>query len=126
MLQDAARRVRARGIDGLRVLVNVLDHACLVHHERRAVGEAALCVQNAVLFRDLALKIAQQWIGEPELLRELPVGGGTVYTDPENLSVVRFELGDISLIRLKLLRSTPRESEDVKRQHNVLLAVKIA
>ena len=118
--------MRAGGIDGRRILVNVLDHASLVHHERRAVGESVFLVEDPVLFGNCPLKIAQQWIGEPELLRELPVGGGTVYTDPENLSVVGFELGDISLIRLELLRSTPRESEDVKRQHNVLLAVKIA
>ena len=60
------------------------------------------------------------------MLGEDLVRRGTVHADPEHLCAVIFELGDISLIRLELLRSTAGKGEHVERQHHVLLARKIA
>ena len=50
VLEQAARCVRPGWIEGLVPLFDVADHAALVNHERRPVGEALLFVQDAVLF----------------------------------------------------------------------------
>ena len=70
MLEQAARCVRPGWIEGLAALFNVADHAALVDHERRPVGEPFLLVQDAVLFRHRSLKIAEERKGEAVLLGE--------------------------------------------------------
>jgi hypothetical protein len=100
MFQKAAGRVRACGVDGRRVSLDVPDDAFLVHDKRGPVGKAALLVQDPVLSRNRPLKIAQQRKTETFLFGEGPVGRRTVNTDAQNLGVRLLEFGDISLIRL--------------------------
>ena len=126
VLEQTAHRVRARRIDGRRVLFDVLDDTFFIHHERRAVGETVLLVQDAVFHGNFALEIAQQREVHADLFREGLIGGGTVHADAEDLRVGLLEFGDISLIRLQLLRSTAGERQNVERQHDVLLAQKVA
>ncbi len=114
--------MRIVGIDGFRILVDVLDDALLVDHERGAVGHRELGIEDAVFLRDLAGKVAQKWEVHANLLGICLVGKLAVYAHTQDLRARTFEFGDISLIRLEFLRSATRESQDVKRQHHVLLA----
>ena len=52
--------------------------------------------------------------------------GHAVHTDAENLCFRVGEFGDISLIRLDLLRSAAGEGQHVEGQHDVLLAFELA
>jgi hypothetical protein len=92
--------MRARRIDSRRILLDVLDDALLVHHERRAVGETVFLVQDAVFDGDFALEVTEQREVHADLFREGFVGRGTVDADAQNLRVGLLEFGDISLIRL--------------------------
>ena len=106
--------MRAARVDGGLVLVDVPDDAFLVHDERGAVGESARFVEDSVFLGNGPLEIAEERVGDLKLLGILFVGKSAVNADAENLSVGLFEFGDISLIRLKLLRSPAREGEYVK------------
>lgn len=75
MLEQAASRLRSGRIDGLAVLVDVLDHTVLVNHEGGAVGEIVLLVQNAVVFGDGAFEVAEERKLEAVLLREDVIRG---------------------------------------------------
>ena len=109
VLQQTAGRVRAARVDGRLPDFDVLDHAVLVDDESGAVRESLLFVQNSVVFGDGPLEVAEKREVKVFLLRERRVGGRTVHADAENLRIVLLEFGDISLIRLQLLRSTPGE-----------------
>jgi len=52
--------------------------------------------------------------------------GSAVHADAENLCFRVGEFGDISLIRLNLLRSATGEGQHIKGQHDVLLAFELA
>jgi hypothetical protein len=62
------------------------------------------------------------------LLGEGSVGGGTIQTNSENFRIrgVNLTGGDSSLDRLKLLRSTVGESQDVNGEEHVFLAAVLA
>ena len=126
MLQQTAGRVRAAGVNGRSVLLDVPDHASLVHHERGAIGESAFFVENAVLGGDGPFEITEDGKGHADLFGEFPVGGLTVNADAQNLGIGFFEFGDISLIRLELLRSASREGQNIERQDDVFLSPKVA
>jgi len=126
VLQQAAGGAGAAGVDGRLADLDVLNHAILVDDKSGAVREALLFVQNAVVFGYRPLEVAKEWEAKILLLRERGVGSRAVHADAENLSVVLLELGDISLIRLQLLRSTTGEGQDVKGQHHVFLPQIIA
>jgi hypothetical protein len=113
--------VRAARVNGGGILVDVPDNAFLVHYERGAVGESALFVEDPVFLGNSPLEIAEERVGDLKLLGVFFVGKSAVNADAENLSVGLFEFGDISLIRLELLRSTAGERQNVKRQDDVLL-----
>jgi hypothetical protein len=59
-------------------------------------------------------------------LRESVVGRGTINADSKNDCVGGFQLGHISLIGLKFLRSTLGEGEDIKGENDVFLPAIIA
>ena len=107
--------MRAARVNGGRIFVDVPDDAFLVHHKCGAVGEPVLTVQDPVFLGDISLKIAEEGISDAQLLGVFLVGETTVDADAENLGVGLLEFGDISLIRLELLRSTPRERQNVER-----------
>src|SRR5207244_5105634 len=50
----------------------------------------------------------------------------TVRAKTEDLVVLRFEFGYISLIRLHLVRSTTGEREHIKAKHHIFFAAKVA
>ena len=121
VFQQTAGRVRAARVNRIPVFINVPDDAVLVDDERRAVREAVFFVQDAVFLRDPPFEVAEQRKSKSILLGENFVRGGTVHADPNHLGPGLLEIGDISLIRLELFRSTPGECQDIKRQHDVLL-----
>ena len=126
MLQQTAGGVRAAGVNGCGVFLDVLNHAFLVHDEGGAIGKPVLFIENTVLGGHGPFEIAEDGKGDADLFGEFPVGGLTVNADAQNLGIGFFEFGDISLIRLELLRSASREGQDVKRQDDVLLSPKVA
>lgn len=60
------------------------------------------------------------------LFGKLPIGGNAINANSENLSISSFEFGDISLIRLKFLRSTTGECQHIEGKHDILLPLKVA
>ena len=115
MRQDVASILGAGRVDGFVAFLDVLDNSILVDDERRAVPVAAFFVEDAVVLDDRVLYVAQDRKSNPVLFRELRIGKGTVNAESENLCIICFEFGDISLIRLKFLRSTTGESENIER-----------
>jgi len=75
VLQHATRSVRARGIDGGSVLIDVLDHAFLIDDEGRAIGESVFLVEDPVRFGHCPLKITQEREFHADLLGVGLVGG---------------------------------------------------
>jgi hypothetical protein len=126
VLQQAASGVGTAGVDGRGVFLDMLDHAFLVHYEGGAIRKPAFFIENAIIGGDGPLEITEHGEGHADLLGKLPVGGLAVDADAQNLGIGLFEFGDISLIRLELFRSATRESQNIERQDNVLLALKIA
>ena len=126
MREHVARFVGARRINCRVAFLDVSDDPLFVYHERRAIAVALLFIKRAVIFHHGAFEVAQEREGEADVLREAFVGRNTVHTNAENLRVGSFEFGDISLIRLQLLRSTTPEGENIKCKHDVLLAFEVA
>jgi hypothetical protein len=109
MFQQATRGTGAAGVDGVPAYVDVLDDAFLVNHERRAVGELLLLIEDTVLFGDRSLEVAQERKVDAFLLGKGRVGGKTIYTNAQHLRAGLLELGDISLICLEFLGSAAGE-----------------
>jgi len=125
-LDQGADLEGAGGVEGRGALLDVLYAAFLVEDEGGAARPTFFFVEDAVFLGDFALEVAQQREGYAEVLAEALVGRVAVDTDAENLGVVGFEFGDISLIRLQFLRSTAGEGEHVEGQHSVLLAAEVS
>jgi len=125
MRQNVAGVLCRCRIDGDVTFVDVLNNSVLVDDEGGAITEALVFIIDAVILHDCAFEIAQQRKGYPVLFAEFFIGRNAIDADSENLRVVSFEFGDISLIRLHFLRSTTGECEHIERQHHILLAFKI-
>ena len=80
--------------------VNVLNDAFFIDHEGGTIPKALLLVEDTIILDYSAFEIAEDRKRNSNLLCKFAVGGNAVYTHAENLSVVCFEFGDISLIRL--------------------------
>jgi len=126
MRQDVARVRGARRIDSHSSFIDVLDEAVFIDDERGAISVAAFFVKYPVISDDCSFEIAQQRKSNAVLFGELAISRDAVHADSENLSVVTFEFGDISLIRLHFLRSTTGEGQHVEGQHDIFLALEIA
>ncbi|MGD0697496.1 MAG: hypothetical protein ABSB82_21965 [Terriglobia bacterium] len=126
VLHQIARGAGTARINRLVAFLDVLNNSVFVDHERGAIGKPLFVIQDAIVFGDCSLKVTQQGECQAILLGENFVGRWTVYTHAKNLRTGFLEMGDISLIRLELLRSTSGKSEDVKRQHQILLPQIIA
>ena len=113
-------------IDRYISFVDVPDDAFFVDQEGGAISKALLLVEDSIIFNDGAFEIAEDWKGNSELFGEFAVGGNAVDTHSEDLSLVSFKFGDISLIRLQFLRSTAGKGEHINRQHDILLTFEIA
>lgn len=125
MRQDIAGVRGAGWIDRDVAFVDVLDDSVFIDDKGGAVSIATLFVKDPVVFHGCSLEIAEQREGYAVLFGEFSVGGNAVYAETKNLSIIRFEFGDISLIRLHFLRSTTGESQDIEGQHHVFLPLKV-
>ena len=126
MLEHVARVDDACRIDSDVSFVDVLNDAFFVDQEGGAISKALLLVEDAIVFNDSAFEIAEDGKCNSELFCEFAVGGNAVDTHSEDLSLISFELGDISLIRLQFLRSTTGKGEHVDRQYDIFLTFEIA
>lgn len=119
-----------RWVDGGCVKIDVLDHAVLANHKRRASRKFHLVLPHGkrlndpILLQNRAIHIAQQEKGNTNLLRECCVGWRAVDADAENYRITCFDLGQIRLIGLEFLCSTTCESENVEGEDDVLFAPK--
>jgi hypothetical protein len=114
VLEQVASSSGPAGVDGILTHVDMLDDTLLVYNERSAVGELLLLVQNAVLFGNRSLEVAEEREHEAFLFGEGSVGGSTIDADSQHLGAILVELGDISLIRLELLGSAARKGQNVE------------
>ena len=136
LVQGGAHGQGGVGIDGAIALFDKLDDALLVDDNvgaqsplvafvifRRVVG-----LEDAVGLEHLAVHVAEEWEGDADLLGEGSVGSGAIHADTEDFRIrsVDFTGGDSSLDRLKLLRSTTGEGQDVDGKEDVLLATEVA
>ncbi len=126
MLEHVASFNNSGRIDSHVSFVNVPDDAFFIDQEGGAISKALLLVVDAIVFNDGAFEIAENGKCNSELFCEFAVGGNAVDTHSEDLSLIRFELGDISLIRLQLLRSTTGKGEHIDRQYDIFLTFEIA
>jgi hypothetical protein len=133
-VQSGAHGKGGVGIDGAVAFINQLDDALLVDDDVCAQGPFVGFVILVVAFEDavglehLAVHIAEEREGDADLLGEGGIGSGTIHTDAEDFRIrgVDFTGGDSSLDRLKLLRSTTGEGQDVDGKEDVLLATVVA
>jgi len=114
-----------RRIDRDVTFVDVANDSFFIDQESGAISEALLFVEDAIVFDDSAFEITEDRKGNSDLFCEFAVSGNTVNTHSEDLGVVAFEFGDISLIRLQLLRSTTGERQYIDRKYDVLLSFEI-
>lgn len=121
-----AGRDELGGIDSL--AVNLLFQNLPVFSDEKvhATCRLVLVAIETVLAGDIASPITQQRKGDTDLVGEGFVGEGTVHAHTQDLGVGCFQLGQVLLEVFELLGSTPGESEDVERQHHVLLAAVLA
>ena len=75
-------------IDGDVAFVDVAGDAFFIDQEGGAIPKALLLVKDSVVFDDRAFEIAEDWERYSELLGKFAVGGNTVNTHSENLSLV--------------------------------------
>ena len=101
------------------------DDSVFINYESGAATDEPLLVKDAVSFDHLSLHVAEQGEGHPYVFSKPPIGGEAVNTDADDLRVALFEIGEISLIRLQLLRSTPCEGQHVEGERDVLLPTEI-
>jgi hypothetical protein len=135
-VQGGAHGQGSVGVDGAVALFDKLDDALLVDDDvgaqsplvtfvifRRVVG-----LEDAVGPEHFAVHVAEEWEGDADLLGEGGVGSGAIHADAEDFCIrgVDFTGGDSSLDRLKLLRSTTGEGQDVDGKKDVLLAAEVA
>ncbi len=126
MLEHVASFNDSGRIDSHVSFVNVPDDAFFINQEGGAISKALLLVEDAIVFNDGAFEIAEDGERNSNLFCEFAVGGNTVDTHSKNLSLVGFEFGDISLIRLQFLRSTTGKGEHINRQYDIFLTFEIA
>jgi hypothetical protein len=115
----------ARRIDGRFTLFYVLYDALFINRECSTRSVPALLVKDAVVFNDFTFEITEQRESHAYVFLEASVSRVAVDADAQNLRVALLEFGNISLIRLKLFRSTAGESQNIEGQHNILLAAKV-
>jgi hypothetical protein len=106
VLQQTARLAGVGGVQGFRTSVNVADYSLAVNHEGDAVGKKMRKVENVVSPGSGLFGVAEQWERRADFLGKLPVPFPAVKADANNLGARSAESGDITLIRLQLLRST--------------------
>jgi hypothetical protein len=133
-VQGGAHGQSRVGIDGAIALFDKLDDALLVDNNVGAQSPLIGFVLDVITFQDavglehFAVHVAEEREGKADLLGESGVGSGAIQTNSENFRIrgVNLTGGDSSLDRLKLLRSTAGEGQDVDGEKDVLLAAIVA
>jgi len=113
------------GIDSVGAFVDVADDAILIDHEGDAVGKETSETEDTVSPGDFLVSVTQQRESGAGLLGKLAVPFLAVEADPQHLCARGLELGDITLIRLDLFRSTRCGGANVKGQYDGFLAPKV-
>ena len=126
MLQQAASCLRVFRVERFAAFLNGLYHSFFVDDKSRSAGEPDERNQYTVFPGHGFLLVAQDRKFEPQFFRVGFVFGTSVHADTDHLRARGFEFGDITLIRLELPRSATGECLDVKSQHHIFLAAKIA
>jgi len=133
-VQSGAHGQGSVGIDRAVAFFHEFNNALLVDDDVGAqspfIGFIVLVVllEDAVGLEHLAIHVAEERKFNADLFGERGVGSGTIYTDTEDFCIrgVNLTGGDSSLDRLKLLRSTTGEGQDVDGEKDVLLAAIVA
>src|SRR5882762_5609589 len=134
LVQRRAHGQGGVGIDGAVALFDELDDALLVDDDVGAQSPLegivvdVITLQNAVGFEHLLVHVAEEREGDAVLLGESGVGGRTIQTTSEDFRIrgVNLTGGDSSLDRLKLLRSTAGEGQDVYGKKDIFPATVVA
>jgi hypothetical protein len=124
--QQVTRVFGARRIDGPVSFRDVLDDSVFVDHESSAIAVTTFFVVHAVVFYGCVLDVAEDGKRDADLFGKFRISKRAVHAESKNLSIIRFEFGDISLIRLHFLRSTTGERENINSQYDILLAFEVA
>src|SRR3954467_13689357 len=95
------------------------------HTSRRLVAQLSDLLDHAIVFRGLAAPIAEQRESDANGIRECFVGERAIHAYTQDLGVRSFQSLQVLLEVLHLLGSTTGEGEDIKRQHDTLLALVI-
>ena len=82
VLERAARGAGAARVNRFLALLDELNYAVLVHDEGGPIRETCVRVEDSIVLRDLALKIAEEWKLDSVLLGKDFVGRRTVHADP--------------------------------------------
>src|SRR4051794_38572816 len=96
------------------------DDTVFVDDESGAAADEPLLVKDAVSSDHLTLDIREKRECDAYVLLEPLISSVAVNANAQNLRVALLKVGDTSLIRLQLLRSTARKGEHVKSQGHVL------
>ena len=87
MLEHVTRLDNSSRIDCGISFVDVTNDAFFIDQESGAISEALLFIEDTIILNYSAFEIAQQRKGNLKLFGKFAVGGNTVYTHSENLSV---------------------------------------
>ena len=118
--------MRATRVDGVAAFDDLPDDSLLVDHKRVAVREAEDGNKDIIGARDGLAFVAEDGELDAQGFRKSLVFLAAVHADANHLRAGRFELGDISLIRLQLARSATGEGFDVEGEDDAFLAAEIA
>lgn len=124
-LKTASAECSAR-VNGLGTLNDLADYTLLVDHERCAVGQSDKWKKNSIGAGDGLIFVSENRKAQAERLGELSVPLAAAHADAQHLRARCFKLGDISLIRPELARSTGRPRHEVEGKRDTALAAKIA
>jgi hypothetical protein len=113
-LERAARLIRASRINGRVTLFYVAYDPVFVYDESRAASYESFFVKDAVSSNHLPLDVGEKREGYTYVFLEALVCGIAINTNAQNLCVALLKVGEISLIRLQLLRSTASKSQHIK------------
>ncbi len=112
----------AGGINGIGAFVDVANDAVFIDHEGDAVGKKVGEIEDTVGLGDFFPGVTQEGESGSGFLGKLAVSFLAVETDPQHLRARSLELGDITLIRLHLFRSTRRRGANIEGQDDGFLA----
>lgn len=133
LVQVGANVHRVVGIYGTVVKLDVLNNSLFVYDDVRALRPLVVFVldvvslEDAVVLEHFLVHVAEKRELDVNLLCKSRVGRGRIHAYAKNCRIVRINLtgSESSLDRLKLLRSTACEGENVHGEEHVLFAAEV-